>query len=274
MATCFDNLNGRKLVIGLVHLLPMLGTPLYEDGNMDKMIRKAIQDCKTLKENGADGGLIQTVDVYYPSTDDTDYARVAGLAAVTARVREELGSDFILGAQIMWNCITPSLAVCKAAGADFTRCTALAGNTDSMYGMIEAQPLKVAEYRKKIEAMNVGMLAEISGYHHTGDDSDTGIQSLASTSMRLGANAVEVCDRDFATNERLVKAVKAISGGSIPVILGGGTDVKNCKDRLRYADGALVGTAFEGGKWGGPVIGSIVADYVRNVRQLEEELAR
>ena len=65
-----------------------------------------------------------------------------------------------------------------------------------------------------------------------------------------------------------------IDGGSIPVILGGGTDVTNCKERLRYADGALVGRAFEDGKWGGPVIGSIVADYVRNVRQLEEELAR
>ena len=68
MATCFDDLNGKKLVIGLVHLLPMLGTPLYEDGNMDKMTEKAIADCKTLKENGADGGLIQTVDVFYPST--------------------------------------------------------------------------------------------------------------------------------------------------------------------------------------------------------------
>ena len=60
MATCFDNLNGKKLVIGLVHLLPMLGTPLYEGGNMEKMIRKAIEDCKTLKANGADGGLIPT----------------------------------------------------------------------------------------------------------------------------------------------------------------------------------------------------------------------
>ena len=68
--------------------------------------------------------------------------------------------------------------------------------------------------------------------------------------------------------------MKAISGGSIPVILGGATNVENCADRLRYADGALVGTAFEGGKWGGPIIGSIVADYVRKVRQLEEELAK
>ena len=81
---------------------------------------------------------------------------------------EKPGASFLLGAQIMWNCITPSLAVCKAAGADFTRCTALAGDTDSMYGKIVAQPLKVAEYRRKIEANEIGLLAEISGYHHKG----------------------------------------------------------------------------------------------------------
>ena len=43
--------------------------------------------------------------------------------------------------------------------------------------------------------------------------------------------------------------------------------------KLRYADGALVGSAFEGGKWGGPVIESIVAEYVKRVRELEKELA-
>ena len=67
MHTCFDDLNGKKLVIGLVHLLPMVSTPLYQDGNLDKMTKKAIEDCLTLKKNGADGGLIQTVDVFYPS---------------------------------------------------------------------------------------------------------------------------------------------------------------------------------------------------------------
>ena len=271
MATCFDNLNGKKLVIGLVHLLPMPGTPLYKDGNMEKMMEKAVQDCLTLKANGADGGLVQSVDGFYPTTDDTDYARVAALAAVVARVRDAVGPDFLIGAQLMMNCITPSLAVCKAAGADFTRCTALVGNTESMFGTIEANPLKVAEYRRKIEAQNIGMLAEISGYHHKGEYDPAAIKTLAATSMRMGGNAIEVCDRNFEQNERLVKDVK--SAGNFPVILGGGTDVANCKDRLRYADGALVGTAFEGGKWGGPIIGSIVADYVKNVRELEEELA-
>lgn len=270
MGTCFENLNGRKLVIGLVHLLPMVSTPLYQDGNIDKMTQKAIADCLTLKENGADGGLIQTVDVFYPSTDDTDYARVAGLAAVTARVRDAVGPNFILGAQIMMNCITPSLAVCKTAGADFTRCSALIGKVDTLFGTMEGQPLKVAEYRKKIEAVNIGILSEISGYHHVGEYTSSDIQNLARTSMRMGANAIEVCDKDFAHNEQLVRDVKA--AGNFPVILGGATTVDNCRDRLRYADGALVGTAFEGGKWGGPVLGDIVAAYVRNVRALEREL--
>lgn len=272
MATCFDNLNGKKLVIGLVHLLPMPGTPLYEEGNLDKMTRKALADCRTLKENGADGCLVQTVDVFYPATDDTDYARVATLTAVTARVRDAVGPDFLVGAQIMWNCITPSLAVCKSAGADFTRCSALVGKTESLYGTVVGQPLKVAEYRQKIQAKDIGMLSEISGYHHTGEYSAENIRNLAGTSMRLGANAVEVYSKDFQHNERLVKDVK--SAGNIPVILGGGTTVENCADRLRYADGALVGTAFEGGKWGGPIIGSIVSQYVSNVRRLEESLAK
>ena len=114
--TIFDDLNGKKLVIGLVHLLPMPATPLYEEGNIEKMMEKAIKDCKTLQNAGADGGLIQSVDVFYPTTDDTDYARVATISAIAARVRAEVGPDFKIGVQLMMNCITPSLAACKAAG--------------------------------------------------------------------------------------------------------------------------------------------------------------
>lgn len=108
------------------------------------------------------------------------------------------------------------------------------------------------------------MLAEVAGYHHMKDE----VGKLAATSIRMGANAIEVCSKDFNENEELVKAVKAVA--DIPVILGGATSVSDAKDRLRYADGALVGSAFEGGNWGGPIIGSIVAEYVKNVKELQE----
>lgn len=266
----FKNLNGKKLIIGLVHLLPMPGTPLYQEGNIGKMTEKAIQDCKALQEGGADGGLLQSVDVIYPATDDTDYARVATISMIAGRVRAEVGTEFKIGVQLMWNCITPSLAACKAVGADFTRCSVLVGRSDSMYGRVEANPLVVMEYRNKIQANGVAMISEISGYHNKGEYDKALLQEKAGSSMRVGADAVEVMAKDFDLNEQLIKDVKAL--GDIPVILGGGTTVGNCKDRLRYADGALVGSAFEGGKWGGPIIGSIVADYVKHVRELEAEL--
>lgn len=115
------------------------------------------------------------------------------------------------------------------------------------------------------------MISEISGYHFKGAYEKKNLQNLAASSIKVGASAVEVMNGDFEMNERLVKDIKEL--GDIPVILGGGTTVENCKDRLRYADGALVGSAFEGGKWGGPVIESIVAEYVKRVRELEKELA-
>lgn len=266
----FKNLNGKKVILGLVHLKPMPGTPLYEEGNVEMMLEKAIKDCKALQNGGADGGLLQSVDVIYPATDDTDYARVSTLSMLAARVRDAVGPDFKIGVQLMWNCITPSLAVAKATAADFTRCSALVGSTDSMFGRIESNPLKVMEYRRKIHAQSVAMISEVSGYHYKGEYDKRNIQNLAVSSMKIGADAVEVMAGDFEQNERLVKDIKEM--GDIPVILGGGTNVENCKQRLRYADGALVGSCFEAGKWGGDIVESIVADYMKNVRQLEAEL--
>ena len=273
MATCFDNLGGKKLVIGLVHLLPMPGTPNYKDGNMEKMLRKAVEDAKTLKANGADGCMVQPGNSIYPCTDDTDYIRVACLSAAISLIRDAVGPDFLIGGMLMVNCTTPSLAACKAAGANFTRVAALARNTESPWGTVIAQPLKVADYRAKIDALDLAMIAEVSSYHHKHAEYDPAvIRQQAKDSIMLGANALEIMDPNFEHNERLVKDVKAVLP-NVPVILGGGTNVENCKARLRYADGALVGTAFEGGKWGGPVIGSIVAEYVKNVRELEAEIA-
>lgn len=267
----FKNLNGKKVIIGLVHLLPMPGTPLFEEGNIEKMTEKAINDCLALQRGGAQGGLIQSVDVIYPATDDTDYARVATLAMIAGRVRAEVGPDFKIGVQLMWNCITPSLAVAKAAGADFTRCSVLVGSADSIYGRVEANPLAIMEYRNKINARGVAMISEISGYHNKGEYDKADLQNKAASSMRVGADAIEVYAKDFEMNERLIKDVKEM--GNFPVILGGGTTVDNCKERLRYADGALVGSAFEGGNWGGPIIETIVSDYMKKIRELEEELA-
>jgi membrane complex biogenesis BtpA family protein len=264
----FTNLNGKKYVVGLVHLKPMPGTPFYNEGDFDLSMEKALKDTQALLDGGADGCLLQTVDKVYPSSDDTDYARVSAMAVITHEVKKLVGSrDFKIGVQLMFNCIIPSLAVAKVCGADFTRCSALIGTTSSSFGTFEANPLKVQTYRKYIDARNVAMIAEIQGYHFKGEYDSDSIKAHASSAKNVGADAVEIMHRDEDTNNRIVHDIKSLSL-SIPVVLGGGTDLSNVKSRMKEADMSLVGSCFENGNWGGNIDPNIVKEYVGLVRSL------
>lgn len=261
-----ENLR-KKLVLGLVHLLPLPGTPLYTEGDLERSREKVKRDVNALAEGGAQGCLVQSVDKIYPSSDDTDYARVAAMALLVETARREAGPGFYVGAQLMWNCITPSLAVAKVCGADFTRCSVLVGRSPSPFGMIEADPLKVMEYRRKIDAQNVGMIAEISGYHFAQNGGyDAGaLVSMAKSAVTVGANAIEIFNPDPDLNDRMVRDLKAALPNT-PVILGGGTNVENAAQRLSLADGALVGSCFENGNWGGNICADTVRAYMARLR--------
>ncbi len=265
----FKNWGKKKLVLGLIHLVPLPGTPLFEEGNLEVALEKAMKDSQALYRGGADGCLVQTVDRIYPSGDDADYARVSAMAVITHEVRKATSPDFLVGAQIMWNCITPSLAVAKVTGAQFTRCTALTGTTVSPFGLINADPHKVGMYRRQIGAQDIAMVAEIHGYHFKGLGSDNmPLPMKARMAVSAGADAVEIMDADEETNNRMVHDIKT-AFPDIPVILGGKTDLENVTRRLKEADGAFVGSVFEKGQWGRSIDENIVKEYVDLVRSIE-----
>ena len=134
-----DFSKGRKYIIGLVHLLPLPGTPFYREDSLQENIRKAVTDAQALQRGGAHGCLIQTVDRAYDNQDDTDYARVAAITLIVQAVKQAVPPEFIVGVQLMWNCITPSLAVAKVCGADFVRCTALVGTMKPFKAVFSGQ---------------------------------------------------------------------------------------------------------------------------------------
>ena len=254
-----DFSTGQKYIIGMVHLLPLPGTPFYTHNNLDQIIEKAVADASALSRGGAHGCLIQTVDRVYSNTDDTDYARVAAMTLIVDAVKKAVPVDFIIGVQLMWNCITPSLAVAKICGVDFVRCSVLVGTSDSPYGTVEGQPLLVQEYRKKLNAMDISLIAEIQGYHFQGDrDMVKEICSRAYFATYAGADAVEIVDTDEEKNNLMAKAIRDMN---IPVVLGGGTNKENVKRRMQYANAAFVGSHFQK-KWGGAIDEKAVKAYM------------
>jgi uncharacterized protein len=262
----FDTLGKKKVVIGMVHLLPLPGTPFYQEGTMEQTIEKAVADATALYRGGADGCLIQTVDRVYPAADEADYARVAAMASVVKAVADATGPEFQIGVQIMVNALKASVAVAKVCGGSFLRCTALVGATLSAGGMVEAHPHDFLTYRAHIGAQSITLIAEVNSMHFRwlGDRPTADVARMAA---RVGAAAVEVAHADEETNARLVREIKQAMP-HLPVILGGHTSHENVARRLAKADGAFVGSCLKADHWDGRVDVERVRAYVDIVASL------
>lgn len=265
----FDTLGKKKVVIGMIHLKPMPGTPHYQEGDFEKSLSKAVADARALYDGGADGCLIQTVDKVYPAKDEADYTRVAGMAAIVHAVAQETGPEFQIGVQIMWNALTASAAVAKVAGASFQRCTALVGTSMSPFGLVEANPYEFLKFRRSIGAEHIKLVAEVSGMHFHWYGEDKPVADVARSAVMVGAHAVEIANPDEETSNHLIREIKKANPG-LPVILGGYTNHENAARRLAEADGAFVGTCLEKGKWGSEIDVDKVRAYVDIVRNLEK----
>jgi uncharacterized protein len=262
----FNTLGKKKVVIGMVHLLPLPGTPFYQEGSMEQTLEKAVADATALHYGGADGCLIQTVDRVYPAADEADYARVAAMAMIAKTVADATGPEFQIGIQIMVNALKASVAVAKVCGGSFIRCAALVGATPSAGGMIEANPHDFLTYRNSIGARHVKLIAEVNSrhFHWLGDRSTADIARMAA---RAGAEAVEVAHADEETNARLVREVKQAMP-QLPVMLGGHTTHENVARRLAEADGVFVGACLKVDRWDGRVDVERVRTYVDIVANL------
>jgi membrane complex biogenesis BtpA family protein len=262
----FDALGREKVVIGLVHLSPLPGTPFYREGSLEQTLREAVADATALYRGGADGCLIQTVDRVYPAGDEADYARVAAMATIVRAVAEATGPEFQLGVQIMVNALKASVAVAKVCGGSFVRCAALVGATVSAAGLVQANPHDVLSYRAQIGAQHIKLIAEVHSRHFRwlGEQAPAEVARMAA---RVGAAAVEVAHPDEATNAQLVRQIKQALP-RLPVILGGYTTHDNVARRLAEADGAFVGTCLKAERGDGRVDVERVRAYVDIVARL------
>jgi hypothetical protein len=264
----FENLGKKKVILGLVHLLPLPGTPFFEEGNTEKALAKAIADATALYQGGADGCLVQTVDRLYPVGDEADYARVAAMARIVQAVSEATGPEFQIGVQILWNALRPSLAVAKVCGGSFLRCNAFVGATMTPSGVAESNPVGFQQYRVWLGAKNIKLIAEVDGTHFRWLDGRKSAAEVAQLAKSAGANAVEVAHPDEETNARVVREIKQAIP-DLPVILGGHTNHENAARRLAEADGAFVGSCFETNGWGS----HIDIDRVKNYMEIVSKLA-
>lgn len=260
----FDRLDGRKAIIGMVHLEPLPGTPFYESDSFERVLDGALADAVALHEGGATGCLVQTVDRTYSPRDEADPARVAAMALIVGAIRRATAPEFEIGVQLMRNALRASIAVAKVAGGTFIRAGALVGSTLTADGRMDGEPEAVMRYRRRLEAMDVAVIAEVDSMHFRwlGGEKETG--EVARLARYVGADAVSLGHPDEATTLAKIEEVRRATPGT-PIMLAGYTNHENAARLLAGADGAFVGSCLEPGGWGSAIDRDLVRAYVEAV---------
>lgn len=257
--------DGRKLIIGVVHLAPLPGTPFYERGSFERTLATALESARVLADCGADGCLLQTVDRVYSTDETCDPARLAAVAIIAHAVRGAADDRFEVGVQIMRNALRASLAAAHLARGSFIRVGALVGATLSTHGIVQPDSLGLMAYRRALDAQEVSVIADISSMHFQWLTADRGVPEVAAAAKTVGADAVAISAPDADRLKSEIRQVRA-AAPDLSVLIAGFTTPDNAADLLAHADGAFVGRSIETAPFSGRIDPQRTREYMRAAR--------
>lgn len=255
----------KKLIIGMVHLLALPGSPDYKN-NFDEVRRRALQDAEALAAGGIDGMLIQNRWDRATAKYDASAETIAAMTLVTQDLVRAVNVP--VGVHVLRNDTVGALGIAKVCGAAFVRTTCVVGATYLAHGIVEAEPEKYIRYRARMGASDVKMLSDIYSMHYK-PVVPTPVEEIARQASSAGlADAVVVALTDSNEMANTVRTLKK-ANKNLPVILGGYTNKDNIRTLLHEAgaDGAIVGRDFErnAGQQQGEVLAERVKEYMKIV---------
>jgi membrane complex biogenesis BtpA family protein len=239
-----------KPIIGVVHLKPLPGSPLYA-GGFEEVVEVALSDAQALIEGGVDGVLVEN---YGDRPFRAGRVGVEAVAAMAVAVREVAKHvDRPVGVNVLRSDGPAAMAVAAATGARFIRVNVYVGVAATDQGVVQGCADEVARLRAKLRA-DVKVMADVSVKHAR--------QLAYAGPVEEALDAVErgLADAVIVTGPRTglppapaeVAEVKE-AVGAIPVLVGSGVNPWNVAELLKVADGCIVGSYFRRGRLDLPV---------------------
>ncbi len=235
-----------KPIIGMVHLMPLPGSPAYGGWGMDEIVDAALRDARALVEGGVDGIIIENMwDLpYYSGASRIPPEEVAAHAVAAREVIKEVSVP--AGITVIHNGGRVALGIAKAAGARFIRVCLYTGAAVWDTGEFDhGNAADLMRLRKLLHAWDIKFFCDIVKKHSVtfpGID----IETHASWADFYLADALIVTGTMTGrppAKEDVIRAKRAAPGR--PVLIGSGLDLGNAGELLSVADGAIVGTYFK-----------------------------
>lgn len=262
-------LFGRtKVVIGVVHLRPLPGTPRYDGEAVETVYQTGLDDARAYLSGGCDGVIIENHgDIPFAKPDDIGPETSAYMAVVADRIRRELGKP--IGINVLANAAIPALAIASASGAGFIRVNQWANAYVANEGFIEGEAARAGRYRARLRANGIRVFADAHVKHGAhAIVADRPLDELVKDLVFFDADAIIATGQrtGHAADLGYIRAIKEAAG--LPTLVGSGVTPDNAADILAVVDGVIVASALKhDGVWWNDVDPHRVKTFVAGLKR-------
>lgn len=262
-----DLLKKEKIVVGMIHIKALPGTPNSILCVKD-IISHAISEAEVYKKLGINTVLIENMH-------DTPYTKkitpeIVSVMSIIGYEIKKLG--LYCGVQILAAGNKEALAVAKAANLDFIRVEGFVYAHIADEGYIESCAGELLRYRKMINATNVLIFTDIKKKHSSHSiTNDVDIGETAHTAQFFGSDGLIVTG--ISTGEEpLVDDVKYVKKSTtLPLIIGSGITKDNLEKYFDYTAVFVVGSYFKKeGNWANEIDEKRVSEFMTEFNRLKK----
>lgn len=257
----------RKAVIGVIHSLPLPGSPHYDGDPMDRIYAYASAEAQRYRDGGVDGLIVENHgDIPFAKPDELGPETAASMAVMTDLVRRETGLP--VGINVLANGAVQALAVAKATGAAFVRVNQWANAYVANEGFMEGKAGAASRYRAWLHAKDVAIFADVHVKHGShAIVADRSLQELTRDAEFFDADAVIVTGQRTGDSASLDDLQTVRASTALPVLVGSGVTPDNVAAIFAHADAVIVASALKhGGSWWNEVDPQRLAAFMSVVR--------
>jgi len=237
-----DVFGTGKIIIAMVHLRSLPGTPLYDaGGGMDAIVEAARADMAALQAAGVDGLLFGNENDR-PYELNVDVASTAAMAYVIGRVKPKIRIPF--GVNVLWD-PRSTIALATATGAAFVR-EVFTGVYSSDMGLWQGRAADALRYARLVGREDLCLLYNVSAEFASSLDTRSLPDRARSAVFSSLADAVLISGNltgEQPPLDHLTAVKRALP--DVPVLANTGVRRETVRDLLKVVDGVVVGTALK-----------------------------
>jgi membrane complex biogenesis BtpA family protein len=231
-----------KPIIGMLHLKPLPGSPIYDGKGLGKVIDVALKDAQALVDGGVNALQVENYNdpSYFPN--DAPPETISALTIVAHEVRKRF-PKIPMGICLLAD-PEASIAVAHCVGAQYIRATFFTEASVDVSGLVTRLPHAILRYRKFLDP-SVKILADVH-IKHSAPLGVRPIEEAAYDAAYFLADAIIISGKHtgMPTNIEEVKRVKKVLP-EFPVYIGSGINAKSVEEFFEYADGAICGSSLK-----------------------------